>query len=139
MKRKHLILGMVMLFSAVILVGAPLIGIEPVDITVVFNAGADTVQADIFWKIRIPRVLTAFLAGAALAVSGMTFQALFRNPLASPFTLGVSSGAAFGAAVYLKLGLLFSFLGLSGSTISAFTGALLSIGIVWGIAGTSRG
>ena len=51
----------------------------------------------ILWNLRIPRVLEAFLAGTALATGGMVFQAMFRNPLASPFTLGVSTGAASGS------------------------------------------
>ena len=58
----------------------------------------DSTAAIILWKLRIPRVVMAFLAGAALATSGMAFQAMFRNPLATPFTLGVASGASLGAA-----------------------------------------
>ncbi|MEI7851695.1 MAG: iron chelate uptake ABC transporter family permease subunit, partial [Kiritimatiellales bacterium] len=54
----------------------------------------DPMGREILMKLRIPRVLTAFLAGIALAASGMIFQALFRNPLATPDTLGVSGGAA---------------------------------------------
>ena len=84
-------------------------------------------------------MLTAFCAGAVLAISGMTFQALFRNPLATPFTLGVSSGAAFGAAVYVRSGLLFSILGLSGQSFSAFAGALVSLFIVYGLTRVKRG
>ncbi len=57
----------------------------------------DPAGMEILLKLRIPRVLTAFLAGVALATSGMIFQALFRNPLSTPFTLGVSGDAAHGA------------------------------------------
>lgn len=56
-------------------------------------------QAEIFWKLRAPRCAMAFCAGAALALCGAAFQAMFRNPLAEPYTLGVASGAALGAAV----------------------------------------
>ncbi|MBN1294057.1 MAG: iron ABC transporter permease [Candidatus Latescibacteria bacterium] len=101
--------------------------------------GSDTIKADIFWKIRIPRVLMAFLSGAALALSGMTFQALFRNPLATPFTLGVSSGAAFGATIYVKSGLIISLFGISGQSVSAFIGALLAITMVYGLTCARRG
>ncbi len=56
-------------------------------------------QFEIFWKLRAPRCATAFCAGAALALCGAAFQAMFRNPLAEPYTLGVASGAALGAAI----------------------------------------
>ena len=88
---------------------------------------------DIFWKIRVPRVCVAFLAGAALAVSGMAFQAIFRNPLATPFTLGVASGASLGAAVYMRLGLAIGVFGISGISLFAFGGAGLSILLGYGL------
>lgn len=53
----------------------------------------------VLWNIRLPRIVSAILVGAALGVSGAVMQCVLRNPLASPFTLGISSGAAFGAAV----------------------------------------
>jgi iron complex transport system permease protein len=68
-----------------------------------------------------------------LALSGMSFQALFRNPLATPFTLGVSSGAALGAAIFIRLGIAFTFLGISGTSFAAFGGALLSVLLVYGL------
>lgn len=85
----------------------------------------------IFWSLRAVRVLIAFIAGAALSVCGMTFQAMFRNPLATPFTLGVSSGASFGAALCMSLGLGFSFAGVHAVSVFAFLGALLAITIVY--------
>ncbi|MCF7818775.1 MAG: iron ABC transporter permease, partial [Kiritimatiellales bacterium] len=63
----------------------------------------------------------------------MSFQALFRNPLATPFTLGVSSGAALGAAVFIRFGLAFSILGISGTSLAAFGGALLAVALVYGL------
>ena len=57
--------------------------------------------ADILWKFRLPKALTALFAGAALAVSGLQMQTLFRNPLADPYILGVSSGASLGVALVL--------------------------------------
>jgi iron complex transport system permease protein len=97
------------------------------------------VSAEIFWRIRVPRALTAFLAGLALALSGMAFQALFRNPLATPFTLGVSSGASFGAAVYVLFGASFAILGISGATLASFLGAGLSMLLVYGLTLTRKG
>src|SRR5690606_38503831 len=57
------------------------------------------------WQLRMPRVLTAAAAGAGLAVCGVVMQSLTRNPLADPYLLGLSSGASFGAACVLVLGL----------------------------------
>lgn len=91
----------------------------------------DSPAGKIFWQIRIPRVLTGFLVGAALGVAGMVFQAIFRNSLATPFTLGVSSGASFGAALAVKAGLMFTFLGLSGVTLCAFGTAALAIFLIY--------
>ncbi|MGD9763762.1 MAG: FecCD family ABC transporter permease [Candidatus Binatia bacterium] len=65
---------------------------------------ADNVDATILFQVRVPRVLLAALVGGALAAAGAVLQALLRNPLAEPHLLGVSGGAAFGAAVMLALG-----------------------------------
>jgi len=91
------------------------------------------IQHYILSQIRLPRVLLAFIAGSGLAVCGMVFQAIFHNPLASPFTLGVASGASLGAALYVFLGLSFSILTIDGATFSAFIGALVAISIVYSI------
>jgi len=85
----------------------------------------------IFLQLRLPRVLLAFLTGVALSVSGMVFQAIFRNPLATPFTLGVSSGAALGAALAVKLGLVATLFGLSGITLCSFGGAALTVLLIY--------
>lgn len=68
---------------------------------------ADAVTGRIVWDIRVPRVLSAVMAGMALAVSGVAMQSILKNPLGSPFTLGISQAAAFGAAfaiIFLKAG-----------------------------------
>ncbi len=88
----------------------------------------------VFWQIRLPRNTAAFLAGAGLSISGAVFQALFRNSLATPYTLGVASGAAFGAALYIQTGLMsFAFFGM-GIRAAAIAGALVSMILVYGIA-----
>jgi len=91
------------------------------------------IQQHIISQLRIPRILFAFIAGAGLAVCGMVFQAMFRNPLATPFTLGVASGASLGAALYVLLGFSFSIMTLDGSTFAAFLGSLLAISFVYSI------
>ncbi len=64
-----------------------------------FGFGKKGINAVILWKLRVPRVLTAFFVGGGLAVAGAVFQNLLRNPMAEPFTLGISGGGAFGIAV----------------------------------------
>ena len=74
-----------------------------------FESG--TVAGQIFWQVRVPRLLLGMLAGSTLAVAGVAFQSMFRNPLASPFTLGVSSGAGLGAALAMGLEQTWAWLG----------------------------
>jgi iron complex transport system permease protein len=88
----------------------------------------------IFFAIRLPRVAGAAVVGAALASAGVLFQGLLRNPLADPYALGVSGGAALGGALGFLLSLSFSFLGFSPVPILAFVGALLAMSLVYGLA-----
>ena len=93
-----------------------------------FSTG-DSNTYTIINQIRLPRVILAIVAGAGLACSGCVFQGVLRNPLADPFTLGISGGAAFGASVGFAFGitkLSWIFLPLLG-----FLGALLSVGLVY--------
>ncbi|MDC7232659.1 MAG: iron ABC transporter permease [Spirochaetales bacterium] len=94
-------------------------------------------QEIILLQIRIPRVLMAALAGAGLSVSGLVFQAIFRNPMAEPYLLGVASGASLGASVYLLIGLPSLFLTSLGLTGAAFLGSLLSVLLILSL--SSRG
>jgi len=71
----------------------------------------------IIWEIRLPRVLTAIFAGAGLAIAGATTQVALRNPLASPFTLGISSAAGFGAALAIVIG--------AGKFIQSYLGGII--------------
>ena len=88
----------------------------------------------ILFVVRIPRIIGATLVGMALAGSGVIFQGVLRNPLAEPYVLGVSSGAAFGATLMIVTGVSFSFLGLNDISIGAFLGALLTMYLVYNIA-----
>jgi len=134
--RREAILLLLLLLALAVLVLAPFVGMSAISPADVLRAGAGggVDEAAIFWRLRVPRVLLAFLAGASLSLGGMIFQAVFRNDLATPFTLGVSSGAALGATLSLRLGLTFSLLGLDGTTLFALLGALLSMLIVHGLA-----
>ena len=93
----------------------------------------------IFWLIRVPRTLAAFVAGGGLAVAGMVYQALFRNPLASPYTLGVSSGASLGAAICILTGASGSFLGISPDSVGALVGAVATVLLVYSFAWKHEG
>lgn len=93
-------------------------------------AGDELVNT-IFFKIRIPRVLMATVAGGTLAISGAALQALFRNPLASPFTLGISGGASLGALVAIRSGLAAGVLGFSMVSVLAFIFSLLTMFFVY--------
>ncbi|UCD28657.1 MAG: iron ABC transporter permease [Planctomycetota bacterium] len=94
----------------------------------------DELYLDIFKRLSLPRLVMGTLAGASLAVAGAMFQSLFRNPLASPYTLGVSSGASLGASIAFTLaggGLLF---GLPIISLAAFAGAMVCVTVVYLIA-----
>jgi len=94
---------------------------------------APTPDHEILVRVRIPRVLLAAMVGAALAASGVVFQALLRNPLADPYILGVSSGAGLGAMIAVVGGLSWTLWGRSPIAVFAFAGALGTVWLVWGI------
>lgn len=92
----------------------------------------DTNEAayNILWTIRVPRVILAALVGAALAMAGAAFQGLLKNPLADPYTLGVSSGASLGAVATIYFGLTTSVLGIFTLPIFGMIGAGLALLVV---------
>jgi len=94
---------------------------------------AHSLEHQVFFQIRLPRVLLAFFVGGILSLGGMVFQVVFRNPMSTPFTLGVASGATLFTAAAIVMG--FSFL----SPLFAFTGAVLTILILFGVASRFKG
>ncbi|MGH7389784.1 MAG: FecCD family ABC transporter permease [Candidatus Rokuibacteriota bacterium] len=103
------------------------------------RAGADSIESVVVLGLRLPRIAAAAVAGGALAVAGVGFQALARNPLAEPSVLGVSSGAAFGVVVAQLAG---GQTGLADSlrlTLFGFGGAVLAGAAVYAIAATATG
>jgi len=114
---------------------APLIGTEPLDYAKVW-AGVWP-DREIFLDFRLPRVALALLTGAALAGAGVLFQALLRDALATPYTLGVSSGASLGAVCAICFNLP-PLLGLPAAEITALGGALGALALVLAIAGGGR-
>jgi iron complex transport system permease protein len=93
----------------------------------------------ILLQVRLPRVLLAFFVGGSLAMVGVALQALLRNPLADPFIIGISSGAALGAAIALLFGVGFSVWSLSALPVYAFAGALLALLIMYRISISGHG
>ena len=100
MKRSVLPILLIALGALGCLLAAPFFGVTLSPLSAALDPFGAGMEAVVFWRIRVPRVLTAFLAGAGLGVCGMAFQALFRNPLATPYTLGVSSGIALAMAFF---------------------------------------
>lgn len=84
----------------------------------------------IAWDIRFPRTLKALVAGVTLALAGAVFQTLFRNPLATPYTMGIASGASLGALIAYQAGWVYTLWGLSTVSFAAFGGALAVLGLV---------
>jgi len=117
--------------SVLVVLAAPFFGLSTISPLSLLKE--DESVSSIFWNLRVPRVLVAFLVGASLSLGGIVFQSVFKNELASPFTLGVTSGAAFGVAVYYQLGIALSVAGLSGSTIFSMAGAAAAILIVYSL------
>ncbi len=85
----------------------------------------------IIWNIRLPRVLLAFCVGASLALAGAAFQGLLRNPLADPYTIGVSSGAALGAVIVIFFQLSIAWLGIYTLPTVAIIGGFISLLVVF--------
>lgn len=94
----------------------------------------DDASAQIMMKVRFPRVVLAMLVGAALGVAGTAFQGVLRNPLADPYTLGVSSGASVGAALLIYFGLQYALLGEWTIPVVAFATGTLTLIIVMRLA-----
>lgn len=125
--RREFLAGFAILLALamLVLIGAAMVGPADVAWRTFFE---DRTARLVLFEIRIPRVLLAAIVGATLAVSGLTFQTLLRNPLADPFILGVSGGAACGAAIATALGLARLPMVLP---LVAFAGACLATGAVF--------
>ena len=106
----------------------------PLFFKIIFDGSAQEKFKIIIFDIRMPRVFVAFLVGSGLSVAGVIFQSVLLNPLADPYTLGVSSGAAFGAA----LAFILTIFGISSQisiSLFAFIGSILALFFVIGFAG----
>ena len=112
------------------------VGFQPIDIHALQT---DPIAQAVFFRLRLPRVVMAGIVGASLALVGASLQALFRNPLAEPFTLGVSGGASLGASVAIALGLGINVAGVPIIFVAACLGAVLSVVLVYRLAHSGGG
>ena len=116
---------------------APLVGSTTISLARVFDRSIpfeQNVDAQIFFVARLPRVVAAAIVGAALASAGVVFQALLRNPLATPFTLGVSAGASLGAMLAIIFGTSLAFVPFSIVPLASLIGATIATAIVYWLA-----
>ncbi len=95
-------------------------------------------SARLIFAQRFPRTLLAMQVGITLALCGAAFQILFRNPLATPYTLGIASGGSLGALIAIRLGLAVAVCGLSSLALAAFVGAIVVVAAVFMLARGSR-
>ena len=111
---------LIFIISIIILFVAPSIG--QIDISLANLFDKDNMHYQVFWDIRVPRVILAFFTGAILATGGLIFQSVFRNPMGTPFTLGVASGATLFTAIgiILGLGVFISFFAFLGAVFTIF-------------------
>ena len=121
---------LILIMSCCVLIGSQSISLK--------NAFAGLIDRDInnldyqiLFGVRLPRVLMAAIIGAALACCGAVLQAILRNPLADPYILGISSGAALGAVIAIIFGSAFTWFGGIGIGFFAFIGAILTVWLVW--------
>ncbi|MCC7008034.1 MAG: iron ABC transporter permease [Acidobacteria bacterium] len=119
---------------AAAVLAAPFIGSAPLSFSRVFDSTrpfADNVDAQIFFLARLPRALAAAVVGATLAAAGVVFQGLLQNPLATPYTLGISAGASLGAMIAISFGTALPLFGVAGASLA---GALVAVLVVYALA-----
>ena len=117
------VIGLTLLLAAA-MAGSCMLGAADISVDEIWHS-------QIFWRLRLPRVLMSVLVGAVLSVCGAAYQSIFRNPLTDPYVLGVSSGASLGAAVAILLGLEAWLWGVGGMALAA---ALATVWLIYRIA-----
>jgi len=141
LKSRHFVIFLTLSFLTLGLFLADLAwGSIPVSIreifSVFFGKGADAINSEILLNFRLPKAITAILAGASLSVAGLMMQTLFRNPLADPFILGVSSGASLGVAIVMMAATLLPVAFISSGwalIVAAIIGASIVLLLVVGV------
>lgn len=141
-RRRLIIVGLLVLavvaFVATLLVGAGTMSVGEFWSALVSPSGVSRVDSQIVWNIRLPFAVTAVVAGASLALAGVQMQTVLGNPLAEPYTLGVSAAAGFGAALALVGGSIVPVAAFVGTAGSAWIFAMVACGVIL-LFGTLRG
>ena len=135
MKKNRIILLSLLILSLISIFIGVSSGSADIDLSelwLIFTTDIHSEYSNVIFELRLPRVFTAFAVGGLLAVSGVLMQVLLRNPLAEPYILGSSGGAAVAALLSMSFGL-----GSIWIDISAFSGSLLATLLVFGIASKS--
>lgn len=96
-------------------------------LSIPLNVGIDSKDVSIIWNLRLPRVLLAFMVGGALSASGAVVQSVLKNPLASPYTLGISSGASLGVGIVIVTGVSIPFIGNLTLPLVGFICSLITV------------
>ncbi len=128
--------AVLLMLAVVLAAGMGAVALSPAEVLrALLHPAAAGDTGVILFSLRLPRVLAAGLAGAGLAATGVLFQGLFRNPLADPFILGASGGAALGGAVAVFFFPALTLAGFGATELLAFAGSLLAMAVVWKLAG----
>jgi iron complex transport system permease protein len=141
-RRVATIVPLFALFTAAVVIVAPTVGSTPISLARALSPRipwSENVDAQIFFIARLPRVVAGAIVGATLAAAGVVLQALLRNPLATPFTLGVSTGAGLGAILAIAFELDAGPFGAVSVPTASFAGALLATTLVYFLATSVRG
>lgn len=129
------VLGLLLILGMTVSIGVGVVQLTPAEVWAALSGNAaQTSHAAIVWDFRFARVLLVALCGAALGASGAGFQGLFRNPLADPFVVGASSGAALGATLSVVMGDTGPVIPMG---VAGFFGAILAVFLVYALAETS--
>src|SRR5690554_7627316 len=129
MIRSLSVLCVVALLAVLLALALGSVTVSPADLLAVIQGEGNALHRTLLWELRLPRTLAAFATGGLLAVAGALMQVLLRNPLADPYVLGLSGGAAVGALLAMLTGM--GTLLISGS---AFADAMLATVLVFGLA-----
>jgi iron complex transport system permease protein len=138
LRRASPVIAVCFLAMVAAVVGAPFVGTTSISFAKVFSGAIpapDNLDRQIFLIARLPRAVAAALVGGCLAAAGVVFQGLLRNPLATPYTLGVSAGASLGAMVAITFG---AAMPVAGVASASLTGAALAVGVVYALASARR-
>ena len=132
-----LLLGTLLIVVVFLSLGIGAVNIPPTQVWAALKSHGTSAAHTIVWNLRLPRILLAALVGAALAGAGAAFQGLFRNPLADPFVIGASGGAALGATLAITLGWSATWLGFTPIPLAAFIGAVVAVVLAYTISEVS--